>query len=166
MAKTMDQFIRDLDKGVKGSFTKKAMTAWGLFAIATIVGRSREGRGVSRTGGRERNFLPLSDPPPPKSSYVRYRERNRHLLHKSTTPRKSNITFTGKMLDSMKIKEVTRNRVTWGPGNQRRKGGVTNAQIAEYLADGGRPFNFLSKKDIDKLVKVVDKAIQRKLRRV
>ena len=70
------------------------------------------------------------------------------------------------MLESMKVKKVTNKSVTWGPDKNRRKGGVTNAEIGEFVTKQGRPFNFMSKEDIEKVEKLVDKILQKQMRRV
>lgn len=160
MARTIESFFKDLEVGIKETFYKKQMKEIGEIAIDQIVERTRDGYGVQKTGAAKRRFKPLSP------TYIDYRRRMRDKLDGTTGPSKSNLTFTGRMLRSMKIKEVSNNRVTWGPSKDRRKGGVTNEEIARFVAEQGRPFNFLSKEDLNKITGVVNKALQTKLRRV
>ena len=158
--RTLDNFIRNLRRGVGDTFTKRQMAAYGELAIEAIVARTRKGYGVRRTGGSQQKLKPLS------RSYIEYRKRNRSRLDSTTSPRRSNLTFTGQLLRSMRVKKVTNRRVVWGPNKRRRRGGLTNERLGEIVAEQGRPFNFLSKTDIDRLVKVIDKYLQRQMKRV
>jgi hypothetical protein len=155
--------MRNLRRGVKNTYTKKSMKLVGELAILAIVERTRgRNKGVSRTGGKERRLKALA-----KSTIEgRTRLKNLGRLHKDTSPRRSNLTRSGKLLDSMKIKEVKNKYVRWGPKGRRRGEGITNEQVAEYVAQGGRPFNFLSKKDITKITKLIDKILQSEMRRL
>lgn len=136
------------------------MRAYGELAIEAIVKRTRQGYGVSQTAGKQRKLKALSD------SYIKYRQRNRTRLDSTTSPRRSNLTFTGQLLRSMRVKKVTNRQVIWGPNKRRRRRGLTNERLGEIVAEQGRPFNFLSKTDIDRLVKVIDKYLQRQMKRV
>lgn len=160
MGRSLQSFFKDLDRGIKQSFYKKTMKEIGELAIDTIVERTRSGYGVQKTGATSRRFKPLS------SSYIEYRRRKREKLDSTTNAAKSNLTFTGRMLRSMKVKEVSNNRVTWGPSNDLRKGGVTNAEIGQFVAEQGRPFNYLSKQDIENITKYASKILQAELRRL
>lgn len=164
---TLEQFIRNLRRGVNQSFDKKFMKALGELAIDQIVRRTRKGKGVSRTGGKPKPLKALS------GSYIAYRSANRFRLDSTTSPRRSNLTFTGQLLRSMRVKEVTNRRVVWGPNKRIRGGrgqftpsGLTNEKLGEIVAEQGRPFNFLSKTDIEVLSKRIDKMLKRKLRRL
>ncbi len=160
----IDSFLRSLNKGLNRSFSKKTMRLAAELAIIQIVHRTRiKAKGVSRTGGRERKLKALK----PGTIEERRRLRHRGLLHSKTSPGKSNLTRSGRLLDSMVIKKVTKRSVTWGPKNNKRRGeNLTNEKLAEYVAKAGRPFNFLSSKDIKKIVDLVDKILQREMRRV
>lgn len=160
MARTIESFFKELQTGIKQSFYKKTMREIGEIAIEQIVERTRDGYSVQKTGAMKRRFKPLSP------TYIEYRKRYRDRLDSTTAPNKSNLTFTGRMLRSMKIKEVSNNRVTWGPSKDRRKGGVTNEEIARYVEEQGRPFNYLSKEDLNKISSHVNKTLQTNLRRV
>ncbi len=160
MARDIRAFFKDLDRGVKEAFYKKTMKELGELAIDAIVERTQKGYGVEKTGGSNRKFKPLS------ASYIEYRRRNRQKLDSTTNPTKSNLTFTGRMLRSMRVKDVSNNHVVWGPSNDIRKGGVTNAEIAQFQAENGRPFNYLSKQDIENITKYADKILQAGMKRL
>lgn len=158
--RTLEQFIRNLRRGVGSSFDKKFMKSLGELAIKQIVTRTKKGSGVNRTGGDARRLKPLSE------SYIQHRVRNRFRLDPSTSPRRSNLTFTGQLLRSMRVKEVSKRKVVWGPNKRRRRGGLTNERLGEIVAEKGRPFNNLSKTDIQILVKRIDKMLNQKLKRI
>lgn len=160
MARTLEDFIRNLRRGIGQSFSKTEMKLYGQFAIDQIVDRTRKGFGVRRTGDSQKPLKKLSP------GYIKYRKKNRSKLHSTTSPSRSNLTFSGKLLDSMTIKELTNNRVTWGPNRRLHKGGLTNEQLGEIVAKQGRPFNHLSKQDIKKLLKLVDSVLQSRMRRL
>lgn len=158
--RTLEAFIKNLRRGVGDTFTKRQMQAYGELAIEAIVKRTRQGFGVNRTGGKSRRLKPLSE------SYIEQRKRKRSQLDSTTSPRRSNLTFTGQLLRSMRVKKVTNRKVVWGPNKRRRRGGLTNERLGEIVAEQGRPFNFLAKTDIARLVKVVDKYLQRQMKKV
>jgi hypothetical protein len=63
-----------------------------------IVKRVRLGSGVDKSGGKAQKLKPLSAP------YVKWRRRNKSSLSKFTSPKKSNLTKTGHMLDNLEAK--------------------------------------------------------------
>lgn len=145
----LQKFTRELRRGIGQTLSKRQMLSYGKFAIDLIVRRTRKGLGVRRTGDPERPLRGLSQ------SYVRFRRQNRFRLDATTNPRKSNLTFTGQMLRSMRVKNVSDRLVRWGPDRRARRGGLTNEEVAERVSRL-RPFNNLSAKEIDRLAKFVD----------
>ena len=159
---TFDKFIRNLRRGIGKSFSKRKMRQLGKIAIERIQKRTRRGYGVARTGQNQRRLKPLSD------SYIDHRRRNRRRLDKTTSPRKSNLTFTGRLLRSMVIKQVSNRKVTWGPKANRRAGdgGLTNEELGIIVTEMGRPFNNLSKQDIKAIKREMDKALRMSIRKL
>ncbi len=115
-------------------------------AIEIIRTRTRLGYGVgpgtSGTGDRFK-LASLS------SSYILHRKRNAGRLSSFTSPSRSNLTFSGQMLQSMTA-------VFLAPGSVvidftgSRSDGEDNAQIAKYVS-GKRPFLNLSKNEVEQL---------------
>ena len=149
----IEKIVRKLRRGVGTSVSKRAMRILGQQMIKLIVARSRRGLSVERTGAAERRFKPLS------GQYVRFRSENRFKLDRTTSPAKSNITFTGQMLRSMTVKSNSDRFVRIGPNRRVRRGGITNERLAQIVSRQ-RPFNNLSKKEISKLLDFVDKNLQ------
>lgn len=162
MAKSVRKQLRTLNKQLKKAITldlakPSQMRFLGTEAIKLIVKRTRNGFGVEADGQPSRRLLKLAD------SYVNYRRQNRFRLHPSATPRKSNLTFTGQMLDSFQIRQVTQGRTFIAPFGRRSGGGPTNLQVAQFVTDGihksgkvrPRPFNNLSRSEIQRLAKLL-----------
>lgn len=158
--RTIDSFLRNLRRGVSRSFSKKTMKLAGELAVLQIVKRTRRGKGVSSTGGEEKPLKRLS------RNYRLYRRDNRELLDQTASPNKSNLTFTGQLLRSMRVKKAFNKKALIGPNNRRRRGGLTNEKLGQYVTEQGRPFNFLSQKDIKKLEKLIDKILKQEMKRV
>lgn len=158
---TLDQFIRNLRRGVGNAFSERKMRLLGNLAIERITERTRRGYGVSRTGANQTKLKRLSP------SYVAFRKSRRRELDSTTSPRKSNLTFSGRLLRSMVIKEISNRQVKWGPKNNMRKGSrITNEQLGEYVAQAGRPFNNLSKQDIRAIRVAMDKSLRESIKKL
>ena len=133
------------------------MRPLGEKAVEIIVRRTRLGYGVERHG-QERFKLKALSP-----GYVYFRKQvdaglasfpgslGKQGLSEWTTPTKSNLTATGRMLDSMAGIEVRRGSVVVGPTGG-RPGGLTNMQVAAWVSRD-RPFNFLSRLEQEQLVR-------------
>jgi hypothetical protein len=86
-------------------------------------------------------------------------------LHPGTSPKKSNLTRSGQLLDSEGVTKVGYGTVSVGPSGSRADG-KTNQEIAGYVSEGGRPFNHLSKVEIKRLQDSVKKQLRDALKRV
>ena len=164
---TFDQFIRKLKRQMGQAFNGKFMAKIGELMVETIVERTRKGFGVDprqrRQGvGKGKRLRALSE------SYIAYRQRNSGSLDSTTSPRKSNLTFTGQLLRSMRVKKATKREVIVGPNRRRRRGGrgLTNERLGEIVAEQGRPFNLLTNKDLKTLIKKLDAELKKKLQRL
>lgn len=163
MARTVQKQLRTLKKQLNQAvvldLTKPSQMRYlGNEAIKLIVTRTRNGYGVSADGQTSQRFLSLAE------TYVNYRRQNRFRLSPYTTPGKSNLTFSGQMLKSFKIRQVTQGRTYIAPFGTRRGGGPTNLQVAQYVTDGiynqgktikPRPFNNLSKSEVKALARLL-----------
>ena len=111
-----------------------------------IVFRSRRGFGVKTFGAPIFRFPRLS------RDYIEYRKQSRSegILSPRTTPRRSNITFTGQMLDSILSKTPTVGQILL----------FFRDDEAEYKAlqlhDNRRPFFFLSRSELNYVRTEVD----------
>lgn len=135
------KIIERLKKDVQKQFNAKQMQKIGNFIVEEIKTRSRKGYGVDRLGGEEEGFDSLSP------EYIKQRKKMR--LSPFTSPTKSNITRTGRMLGGLRYK-ARDGSVRVEPSGTSRDG-TPNIKIAEYVAEQGRPFMTLSKFQLGKL---------------
>jgi hypothetical protein len=129
---------------------KAALTEVGEFAVEMIRERVRgKGQGVKSEGVNARRLKPLS----PK--WIAQRARFA-ALHPETSPSRSNLTYTGEMLDGLyyviKKGEVI---VSVRRGDAMKKAIFTN-EI--------RPWANLSKGEITKIRQAVERLVKRNLR--
>jgi hypothetical protein len=108
------------------------------------------GYGVKKDLGRKEKLRELS------FDYKEFRRENKDLLSRATRPSKSNLTLTGQMLDSLRIRKFRRGLVTIGPYGRRRAAGfsptkLTNPQLTEILEANGRPYLHLSRLEVKQL---------------
>jgi len=129
--------------------SKAAMQRLGIYIIAAIRRRTRgQGKGVATPGGPANKLLKVSD------KYAKWRlKQTRHP--EAATGRSSNLTQTGKMLDAMQIKQATETQLFIGFRNQRE------SDKASWVAEAGRPFLFLSGKEIKDAASFVKASIKR-----
>ena len=161
----LKKFVNALGLAVEDVTSSKAMRAYGKASIKLIVARTRRGFGVQKTGTRQFRLARL------KPSTIR-RRRAFTGLSSETSPGKSNLTFTGKMLDSIFVKSARDGEVIIGPDRRRRKGGVTNEEISSFAEKGSsnrkkRPYLALSTKELRDINRefgfTFEKALKRRL---
>jgi hypothetical protein len=122
----------------------QVLKAMGEEAVRLIVKRTRLGYAVDSHGQERSKLKPLS------AGYVHQREAD-PKLSAMTAPKKSNLTRTGQMLDSMAVIAVRQGSVVVGPTGS-RDDGLTNAQVAAWVSVA-RPFNFLSRLEQEQLTR-------------
>jgi len=157
------RFTDRIKKGLLKTISAKEMQNIAEFCIAQIKERSRRGFGVrpKNQGGEEKAFKVLS------SSYIQQRKRTK--LSPFTSPSKSNVTRSGRMLASLRYKTKDGAARIEPTGNSRdRKDkdgnpvkGIPNQDVAGFLADQGRYFMGLTDKQIKALLKFVDSNIKK-----
>lgn len=147
--------INAIFKKLKGSLEKAAslpeMKKLGEAAVVIVVKRTRLGFGVASKFGQRQKLKPLS------KLYIKAR-KTAPKLDSSTRPTKSNLTFTGQMLKSMKVLPTTKDGlIVIGPSGARSKDTLTNDQVAGFVTKAGRPFNNLSLNEFNQLVRIYRK---------
>ena len=122
---------------VKEATSPKYLKQLGDEAARLIQKRTRLGYGVAEHGGVKGKFEPLTEP------YVKQRKTK---ATGPTTPKKSNLTLTGSMLDAISSRPN---------GNGSVEIGFTDAHEAQKAVWNSklRPFNHLSKAEIAQLRK-------------
>ncbi len=139
-------------------------------AAALIKKRTRLGYGVSEHGARKEKLKPLAD------SYKKQRRgeitfrkkdgytypikpREKPKLSSNTTAKRSNLTYSGEMLDDLHAKKTKTNTVeiTFKTKESKKK--------AEYVSET-RPFNFLSSSEIKQIREKIQKRIENILKKL
>ncbi len=90
----------------------------------------------------------------------------RPALGEFASPDKSNLTLTGQLLNSMTFDIRKYGFVVFIPATKRRGETITNAQLARYVSDNGRPFMSLTSGEIRIVKSRMRKQIQKKLRKL
>lgn len=115
----------------------------GFFIISTIRDRTRKkGKGVARAGGRVRTLKPVT------KQYAKWRKKQKRHPQ-AASGRKSNLTFSGKMLNDLIVKRATKTQLLIGFRTQ------LSEDKAEWQSDQGRPFMFLSRGEIQKTTEFI-----------
>jgi len=148
------RFSNRMRKTVGDTHNKRNLNKYGKLAAKQILTRTRKGRGVAETntvGGKTVKLKKLS------SKYQDYRKRTKKNMHSEAKVKKSNLTYTGQLLDSLKVTKVNAKKGSFRiEPTGRRKDGKTNKKVAEYVDKNGRPFLGLTSADqlnINKLFK-------------
>jgi hypothetical protein len=140
----MNSILGRIKNKVKEAQSKSLLTDLGNFAANIVVERTRSGKGVPKMFGRISQLAKL------KSRTIQKRSVFRGL-DSTTTPEKSNLTMTGKMLRSIRA-IVREGRIEISPTQAR------NIQVAKYAHEGSkyrkpRIFMNLSKTEMDLVTK-------------
>ena len=141
-----------IEKILKGAQSARTMDRVAKRAAKLIKDRTRRGRGVD---GRKLKRL--------KESTIKNRRRAKGKLSPKTSPEKSNLTFTGQMLDAIRGRGFIRKITIFFRESRRDK--KTNSEIAIFNELKGRLFFGLNKKEINKITKNLSRDIRDELRR-
>ena len=136
----LQKFTLKLQSAIASLTTKDHMIAVGNFVVNKIRVRTRLGYGVAKHGGEKTKLKPLSP------RYVKSRMKMKGLSQ-LTTPKKSNLTRTGSMLDSLKVKGFRENAILIQTSGRDRYG-VSNEDKATWNEEKGRPFIYMSDSEI------------------
>jgi hypothetical protein len=133
--------LKSIEKAATDSFLEV-----GKEAVKLIRKRTRLGFGVRTQGGNKKRLDKLSE------GYKKTRKRVKPSG--PTTPAKSNLTYTGDMLDDLRAKEKNANKVEIGfsSGESEDKAGWVSKD---------RPFNNLSKAETKQLQQMLVKTVKK-----
>ncbi len=139
-----------IEKVLGQAVNRTEMRSLANLSIDLIYKRTKLGYGVREKFGSKSPLRKLSP------AYIAARKKSSKLSG-TTSPSKSNLTFTGQMLDSLRILKESSGEFLIGPSGQRRTTGgkfsLTNAKVAEYQAKQGRIFNNLSALEFNQLLR-------------
>lgn len=171
LAENAKQRINDIAKSIayelKTSFGQSLMRQIGNEAARLIYVRTKLGYGNKDNGGTKFKFKQLNPFYVEIRRAVKSGNRKRIIrmyqesgipvpnplptsLDDTTKPAKSNLTFSGQLLRSIKVKSTANGNVIVAPVGYRNDG-LTNEQVANSVTKFGRPFMKLTKLEENKL---------------
>lgn len=109
--------------------------------------RTRLGKGVDKDGAKAEKLEKLSD------RYIEKRSKNKSKLSKETRPKKSNLTFSGDMLDNIDYKVEGDTIIIFIEGKH-------NNDKAQWVTDGGRAFMNLSSPEQNEVIRIIRQRIK------
>lgn len=153
----LDRKMKGLKLLMKKMNSKSTLSSIGEFAVDTIYKRTKSGSGVDddkSSSPKRKKLNPLTSKP-----YIKKRKKSK--LGPFGTPRKSNLTFTGQMLENLFYK-IVGSKVTVSVKNSPRSDSKsTNKKVSEYVSEAGRPFLALAKKEQGLLTKKVKDMVRK-----
>jgi len=167
MAKSPQLQLKAFLGRVRGVFaeaqTSKEMRTVANEAINIIVKRTRVGNSPNRIRVKTEIGEIRERPVKIKAlspGYIQFRKDNKDWLDERTRPAKSNLTFTGQLLDSLRVTKAIRSRAVIEPTGTWRASehptqtrNISMKKLAGYVADQGRPFLGLTELDSKKLIR-------------
>lgn len=159
-------FAKNLEAQITSTLKSKSfLKRLGDAAAEAIRSRTRAGYGVSEGGGFEGASQKRLKSLAKSTVKSRIQLAQKGALSSKTTPKFSNLTRTGQLLDSIKTTSVSQNSATVNPSG-RRNDGKTNQEVAGYVEDQGRPFNKLTSAEVRKIVNIVESEVVKLVRRL
>lgn len=140
---SIDRFVKRLNSTIEKVNGPAEMRAIGEFMIEKIRIRTQLGNAVMENLTEKSKLKPLSK---------KYIEQRKVFMNLSTmtTPKRSNLTRTGSMLDSLKIKSMSKTAIRIGPTGSDRFG-VSNSSKAFWQEKMGRIFLRLSFQEVKQI---------------
>lgn len=151
----------------------------GQFVVDMIYARTKSGIGLTsaKRGAQEEPLKALS------AAYVSYRKDGivsftttdgRQVLFKVAKPKggkffeagRSNLTLTGQMLEALHYTSSDKGVRIFVRDNRRKEGKNTNADVAKYVQENGRPFLELSEKEVKIVQSRLSRSIRNEIRRL
>lgn len=123
--------------------------------------RTRNGYGITRENG---NIVSL---PELKESTIKRRERldRDGRLSPETTPFFSNLTESGKMLDSLMFKKIGK-KYTIGFDDRRTRNGKKPSEIKDFVEEKGFKFFGLAREERDQLESDIAKKMNKEIAKI
>ncbi len=128
MSRILNKIKTTFEQVAKGN----ALKATAHFAADIVVKRTRLGYGVFKHLGPKGKFMPLA----PLTIKARTHKSKMGMLSGLTRPKRSNLTETGQMLDS--IDAIKRGDKWYIQPTGRRRDGLTNYEVAYFAHKGSR----------------------------
>lgn len=121
---------------------QKTMVEAGKYCIDIIYKRTKGGQGVTNHKAKSPTGEKLK---PLSKKYVEYRKKYPPEGAFGSAS-KSNLTYTGQMLDSMRDRSTSK-KISIILQGKRKNGGLSNAEVGDHVQNNGRSFFALSVKE-------------------
>ena len=157
-ALTIENLRKEIKSAVENAFSQKLMKTLGEDMAERIRVRTRTGKGVDRTGGETTALKRLMSEP-----YKKRRRKSPDLDRGKTSPAKSNLTFTGQLLDSIKGGAINA-RQFFIEILEQRNDGVKNSDIVDGQEDQGRKFFYFSSAEIKGIYNRINAFLRKELK--
>jgi hypothetical protein len=162
MAKPISQLGKEIEKFIKSVVTKDLKILFAQRAADTIYKRTKSGKGLTQNRvSVGNNSLKSIDSLSP--GYVEYRKTR--ILGPFASPRRSNLTFSGELLESIIVK-VTGENVTVEIDKGQHYSGISLEELAQRVSDKGRPFFGLADSEVKILEGFVKRTIRDRIRKL
>lgn len=152
MALNVSQLIAKLETLVDDVINKEVTDKVGRKVAKTVRERTRKGFGVKANGGRKERLKKLKKP----TKKIRQDLKKKGQLSGKTTPNRSNLTRSGRMLDNIGY-SASDKEVTIAPKGKE--------QLKARDVSKDRPFMNLSKTEIKEVTKLVAEEIIKGIRK-
>lgn len=154
----LKNIMKRIEAAIDDAMSPKELRQLALEAIDIIVKRTRLGYGVSNNFGKKEKFPKLSE------QYIKRRLSDKKLAA-TTSPKKSNITDTGQLLNSIGIFKERKGAISIGPQGT-RDDGLSNSQLKIHLENRhNRYFLYVSELEFRQLVRIYRKTFGDLLRK-
>ena len=133
--KGFDAKISDLNKLKSVVDSRAVIELMADMAVAIVFERTTAGKGLTSETTRNPRLKKLKAL---SVSYKRHRRRVKSQLSSRTGPGRSNLTFSGQMLDALDSKILKTGFRLLVKKTRRSKSRLTNNKVAEFVAKNGR----------------------------
>lgn len=153
-----EKITKELEKTIK---SKAFYDEIGKGVATQIRKRTRLGYGVNASGAQVK-----LEPTKPSTQKAKQKKKEQGKLSPQTTPKRSNLTDTGQLLDAIHHKS-TDSKTTIQFKDSRKNSELGNKKLAEVVQFiGGRIFFELTNPEKNNLKRVIEKKIQELIKRL
>lgn len=160
MAKDIKFLKADLQKFIESIVTKQMKLEWAQLVADTIYKRTKSGKGLTQNkvsiGGNSLKKIEELSP-----AYTQYRARR--ILGPFASPKRSNLTLSGELLESI-IAKMRGNDAIVEIEDVMHGSGINMRELAGHVSDKGRPFFGLADNEAKTLENYVKRKIRDKIR--
>lgn len=156
LKKIQEQLQKAVDKALGKSF----LDSLGKEISTGMRTRTRLGKGVESEGKKLDKLKELS----PKYKKQRAKDKAKGKLFPMTTPKKSNLTRTGQLLNSL-TSSTNGNTITIS-FKENRDDSKQNIKIVGYQEDQNRPFFYISKPEKANILRTIRERILNEVKKI